>query len=92
MPPDLGDMVGFLAGGILLYSGSPLLKAVLLSEARVSTEEKQSRALMAVGNLLWVLCGLLTEAAPIVIFCGVQALVQAAIYFKMEVGSHEEMS
>jgi uncharacterized protein with PQ loop repeat len=82
-----GVAVGFIAGGILLFSGLPALVEILRDKIRKATPgERRSRLLMALGNGLWVVSGLMTENTAVVVMCGINTIIQAAIWCRMACG------
>ena len=80
----IGTFLGFLAGSTLIYSGWPALSQQLLTPGMATDGERRSRFIMVVGNILWVLSGLLTMNFAVIGMCGLNAIIQAVIWFKMK--------
>lgn len=79
----LGTVLGFIAGGILLVSGLPALREQLRGQEGGSTPgERKSRLIMALGNGLWVISGLLTMNVAVIAMCGMNTAIQLAIWSK----------
>lgn len=79
----LAEGLGILAGGILLYSGAPVLFAQLQRSDAGTPQERQSRLAMAVGNFLWVLAGILSGLWSVAAMCSLNAAIQSLIWIRM---------
>lgn len=80
----IGSMLGFLAGTILIYSGWPALKDLLRKPHHGTQGERRSRFFMMIGNTIWVISGIMTANIAIIIMCGINVLIQSAIWFRMK--------
>lgn len=79
----LAELVGFAAGSVLLWSGSPALWEHLNHPHSGTPGERQSRLWMAAGNLLWVASGILSGTLSIIFMCGLNSLIQLEIWRRM---------
>ncbi len=82
-PEVLGNVLGFSAGFILLASGFPAMWEQIVRPNRGTVGERRSRLLMAVGNLVWVVAGVITSIWPVIVMCGINSIIQALIWQRM---------
>lgn len=80
----LGSMLGFIAGTVLIYSGWPALKELIRKPHHGTLGERRSRLFMVIGNAIWVISGIMTANIAIIIMCGINILIQSAIWFRMK--------
>ncbi|MCR9089714.1 MAG: hypothetical protein NXH97_23620 [Rhodobacteraceae bacterium] len=82
----LANVLGVIAGSILLLSGLPVLCEQLRNARAGSSGERRSRLMMAAGNGLWVLAGAASGFWAVCVMCGIQAAIQLEIYRRMRTG------
>ncbi len=80
---DIGIVMGYLAGAILIYSGYPALKELIRYPRFGTLGERRSRLLMVTGNLRWVLSGLLTQNQSVLVMRAINVVIQLAIWTRM---------
>lgn len=71
----LANLLGGVAGTILLVSGLPVLREQMRPGATSSSGERFSRFLIGVGNALWVGYGLLNGQWVLAVMCGSQVVI-----------------
>ena len=81
---EFGSILGFVAGLLLLSSGFPMFREQILNPKFGSKGERQSRLLMALGNGIWTVAGVLMQVWPVSILCGVNATIQLIIWIRMK--------
>jgi len=79
----LGEYLGYLAGGIILYSSWPMIKEELWTQKIRSPGERLCRLWLAIGNSVWVASGILTGNSAVMIVCGVNCAIQFGLWIRM---------
>lgn len=80
MPLDLTlTQLGLLAGSIVTLSNAPDIIGSFIKPQRAPNTKVLRDGLACVGNLIWIRVGLLSDVAPIAIFCGLSALMLFAL-------------
>lgn len=80
---QLPNLLGFLAGSLLLISGLPVIYEQFLQSGPTTPAERKSRLIMALGNAIWVLSGVLSANLSVIIMCGLNMLIQTTIWIRM---------
>ena len=75
----LVEFIGFAAGGIILASSLPPIIGRLRRREPGSRHEALSRAMIAAGNLGWVVVGLFVGNVPITLTCGINMILNALL-------------
>ena len=83
MMDGLAFVMGMTAGLLLLVSGLPMIIEQLKHPNPGTPGERRSRLLMALGNAIWVVSGLLSGNPAIILMCAINAAIQMAIWRRM---------
>lgn len=79
----VANAVGLIAGTLLLASGLPLLREQLRRPHGGTAGERQSRLMMAIGNGLWVVAGVLGGLPAVSLMCSINTLINLEIWRRM---------
>ncbi len=80
---QLGQVIGFLAGSIVLYSGWPALKDQWKTPRSGTDQERLGCLLLGLGNFLWMPSAVLTGSWAMVGMAAVNAFLRLMIWVKM---------
>lgn len=81
---QLGEVIGLLAGLVILYSGWPALKDQWKAPRAGTDQERFGCLLLGLGNLLWVPSAALTGSWAMVGMATVNASIRLMIWTKMK--------
>lgn len=82
---DLANTIGLAAGTLLLVSGFPVLwEQLKRSKSAATAGEQRSRLMMALGNGLWVIAGLISGLYAVTLMCAINALINLEIWRRMK--------
>ena len=79
MTSGMIQALGLLAGITVMTASIPRALQSIRDRKKAKGESIPRNTLMIAGNLLWVTYGILTSSAPIVIMCGINAVLIGAI-------------
>lgn len=88
----LANAIGMAAGMLLLTSGIPLLREQLRHPSPGTAGERQSRLIMALGNSLWVISGVLAGLHAVILMCGINTIINIEIWRRMKRCQQQELS
>jgi len=75
----MGDALGLLAGSIVTMASIPRAFQSIRDREKARGESISRNTMMLAGNLLWIAYGILAGSSPVVIMCGVNAVLIGAI-------------
>lgn len=81
----IGNVLGLIAGLILLISGFPALRDQMKHGEAGTSGERMSRFLMGTGNTIWVISAFFLEAWSVLVMCAINAVIQFEIWRRMYV-------
>lgn len=87
---DFPNAVGLAAGTLLLVSGFPVLwEQLKRSKSAATAGERRSRLMMALGNGLWVIAGIISSLYAVTLnavtlMCAINALINLEIWRRMK--------
>lgn len=73
------EVIGFTAGAIVTSAALPRVRDILRNHDMALNESLPRNAMLASGNLVWVLYGVLQDALAVAVMCGLSTLFNGAI-------------
>lgn len=73
------DALGFIAGGLIAGSSIPQLIANIRRPHLVAHQSVERNVMIFIGNALWVGFGVWIGATPIVVFCGLNVVLNGVL-------------
>jgi uncharacterized protein with PQ loop repeat len=75
----LVELLGFVAGMIIAVSALPRVRNIYRQPLLARGEPIDRNAMLTVGNVIWVVYGILTGAAAIATMCGIAAVLNGFV-------------
>lgn len=84
MTPTVGEtlltqLLGFCAGGIISLSALPRVWGIMRDHRLAAAEPISRNAMLASGNLLWVIYGIETAAVAVAVMCAIAGLLNGLV-------------
>jgi uncharacterized protein with PQ loop repeat len=73
------EVIGFVAGAIVTSAALPRVLDILRNHDVALNESLPRNAMLAGGNLIWVLYGVLEDAIAVAVMCALSTLFNGAI-------------
>jgi len=73
------EVIGFLAGSIIMSAALPRLRDIFRDHDVALNESLPRNAMMAGGNFIWVIYGVLQGALALTVMCSLSMLFNGAI-------------
>ena len=73
------EMIGFAAGAIVTSAALPRVRDILRNHDAALNESLPRNAMLAGGNLIWVVYGVLQDALAVTVMCALSTTFNGAI-------------
>ena len=73
------EMIGFVAGAIVTSAALPRVRDILRNHDVALNESLPRNAMLAGGNLIWVVYGVLQDVLAVAVMCGLSTTFNGAI-------------
>jgi uncharacterized protein with PQ loop repeat len=75
----LTQLLGFLAGAIISISALPRVWDIVRDHRIAAAEPISRNAMLATGNLLWVIYGIETAAVAVAVMCAIAGVLNGLV-------------
>jgi uncharacterized protein with PQ loop repeat len=73
------QLLGFIAGAIISISALPRVWSIVRNPRQAAAEPISRNAMLATGNMLWVIYGIQTAALAVAVMCAIAGVLNGLV-------------